>query len=55
MTKEKYYHTKRQIKMRERTRHLLQQPSAEVLKSRALIQAAREALRPENWALRPVS
>ena len=30
-------------------------PSADVLKSRALIAAAREALRPENWALRPVS
>ena len=30
-------------------------PSAEVLETRALIKAAREALRPENWALRPVS
>ena len=30
-------------------------PSADVLKSQALILAAREALRPENWALRPVS
>ncbi len=31
------------------------EPSAEVRKSRALIKAAREALLPENWALRPVS
>jgi len=30
-------------------------PSADVVKSQALILAAREALRPENWALRPVS
>lgn len=30
-------------------------PSADVLKSQALILAAREALRPENWALLPVS
>ncbi|MBG10921.1 MAG: hypothetical protein CMD92_07105 [Gammaproteobacteria bacterium] len=30
-------------------------PSAEVLKTRALIKAAREALLPENWALRPAA
>ena len=30
-------------------------PSADALKSQALILAAREALLPENWALRPVS
>lgn len=30
-------------------------PSAEVLKTRALIKAARGALLPENWALRPVA
>lgn len=30
-------------------------PSAEVRKTRALIKAAREALLPENWALRPVA
>lgn len=30
-------------------------PSEEVLKSRALLKAAREALLPENWALRPVA
>lgn len=30
-------------------------PSAEVLQTRALIKAAREALLPEKWALRPVA
>ena len=30
-------------------------PSEEVLKTRALLKATREALLPENWALRPVS
>lgn len=30
-------------------------PSVEVLKTRALLKATREALLPENWALRPVS
>ena len=30
-------------------------PSEEVLKTRALLKATREALLPENWALRPVA
>lgn len=33
----------------------VEMPSADALKSQALIAAAREALLPENWALRPVS